>query len=299
MKTTLAESAAPASPGVRRGPSLFRIVGGAIARHGILIGASFVMLYPLLWMFASSFKPESIIFTDLSIIPPSLDFANYTLGWNALQQSFAVFFKNSLFVAILVVIGNVLSCSITAYAFARLEFRGRRFWFVVMLGTLMLPYHVTLIPQYVLFLNLGWIDTFLPLIVPKFLAADAFFIFLMVQFFRGIPRELDEAAVLDGCSPWRIYWKIMMPLSLPVLTTTAIFSFIWTWNDFLGPLVYLNDASNYTVPLALRSFMDSTGQSAFGQLFAMSVLAILPIFLFFLFFQRLIIEGVAHSGMKR
>jgi len=299
MKTTLAEPVVPASLGVRRGPSLFRIVGGAIARHGILIGASFVMLYPLLWMLASSFKPESIIFTDLSIIPPSFDFANYTLGWNALQQSFAVFFKNSLFVAILVVIGNVLSCSITAYAFARLEFRGRRFWFVVMLGTLMLPYHVTLIPQYVLFLNLGWIDTFLPLIVPKFLAADAFFIFLMVQFFRGIPRELDEAAVLDGCSPWRIYWKIMMPLSLPVLTTTAIFSFIWTWNDFLGPLVYLNDASNYTVPLALRSFMDSTGQSAFGQLFAMSVLAILPIFLFFLFFQRLIIEGVAHSGMKR
>ena len=299
MKTTLAEPVVSASPGVRRGPSLFRIVGGAIARHGVLIGASFVMLYPLLWMLASSFKPESIIFTDLSIIPPSFDFANYTLGWNALQQSFSVFFKNSFFVAILVVIGNVLSCSITAYAFARLEFRGRRFWFVVMLGTLMLPYHVTLIPQYVLFLNLGWIDTFLPLIVPKFLAADAFFISLMVQFFRGIPRELDEAAVLDGCSPWRIYWKIMMPLSLPVLTTTAIFSFIWTWNDFLGPLVYLNDASNYTVPLALRSFMDSTGQSAFGQLFAMSVLAILPIFLFFLFFQRLIIEGVAHSGMKR
>lgn len=299
MKTTLAKSPVPTPVNVRRGPSLLRMVSGAILRHGVLIGASFVMLYPLLWMLASSFKPESIIFTDLSIIPPSFDFANYTLGWNALQQSFAVFFKNSLFVAILVVIGNVLSCSITAYAFARLEFRGRRFWFVVMLGTLMLPYHVTLIPQYVLFLNLGWIDTFLPLIVPKFLAADAFFIFLMVQFFRGIPRELDEAAVLDGCSPWRIYWKIMMPLSLPVLTTTAIFSFIWTWNDFLGPLVYLNDASNYTVPLALRSFMDSTGQSAFGQLFAMSVLAILPIFLFFLFFQRLIIEGVAHSGMKR
>ncbi len=282
-----------------RGPGLLRMVGGSVLRHGLLIAASFAMLYPLLWMLASSFKPESMIFTDLSLIPPSFDFGNYTQGWVALQQSFGVYFKNSLFVAVLVVIANVLSCSITAYAFARLEFRGRRFWFVVMLGTLMLPYHVTLIPQYVLFLNLGWIDTFLPLVVPKFLAADAFFIFLMVQFFRGIPRELDEAAVLDGCSPWRIYWKIMMPLSLPVLTTTAIFSFIWTWNDFLGPLVYLNDASNYTVPLALRLFLDSTGQSAWGQLFAMSVLAILPIFLFFLFFQRLIIEGVAHSGMKR
>lgn len=299
MKTTLASSPGASVPEKRYGPSLARLLTVTLTRHGLLVAASFLMLYPLLWMLASSFKPEAIIFTDLSLIPPSFNFANYTEGWVALQQSFAVFFKNSIIVAVLVVIGNVLSCSITAYAFARLEFRGRRIWFVVMLGTLMLPYHVTLIPQYVLFLKLGWIDTFLPLIVPKFLAADAFFIFLMVQFFRGIPRELDEAAVLDGCSPWRIYWKIMMPLSTPVLTTTAIFSFIWTWNDFLGPLVYLNDASNYTVPLALRSFMDSTGQSAWGQLFAMSVLAILPIFLFFLFFQRLIIEGVAHSGMKR
>ncbi|HVE51233.1 MAG TPA: carbohydrate ABC transporter permease [Casimicrobiaceae bacterium] len=267
--------------------------------HAALIGATFVMLYPLLWMAASSFKPESIIFTDLSILPHQFNFSNYVQGWTALQESFTVFFRNSTLVAVLVVIGNTLSCSITAFAFARLKFRGRRFWFVVMLGTLMLPYHVTLIPQYVLFQRLGWVDTFLPLVAPKFLAADAFFIFLMVQFFRAIPRELDEAAVLDGCSPWRIYWKIMLPLSLPVLATTAIFSFLWTWNDFLGPLVYLNDSSMYTVPLALRSFVDATGKSAWGQLFAMSVLALLPIFLFFLFFQRLIIEGVAHSGMKR
>jgi multiple sugar transport system permease protein len=279
--------------------SVLHWLAGGLLRHGVLVAVTFLMLYPLLWMVASSFKPEAIIFTDLSIWPHALDFGNYVQGWTALQESFTVFFKNSLLVAVLVVMGNTLSCSVTAYAFARLEFRGRRIWFVVMLGTLMLPYHVTLIPQYVLFLKLGWIDSFLPLVVPKFLAADAFFIFLMVQFFRSIPRELDEAAVLDGCGPWRIYWKIILPLSTPVLATTAIFSFLWTWNDFLGPLVYLNEASNYTVPLALRSFVDSTGQSAWGQLFAMSVLAILPIFLFFLCFQRLIIEGVAQSGMKR
>jgi len=267
--------------------------------HGALLCATFLMLYPLLWMVASSFKPESIIFSDLSIWPPAFDVANYVQGWTALQDGFGVFFTNSTLVAVLVVIGNTLSCSITAYAFARLKFRGQRFWFVLMLGTLMLPYHVTLIPQYVLFQRIGWIDTFLPLVVPKFLAADAFFIFLMVQFFRSIPRELDEAAVLDGCGPWRIYWKIMLPLSLPVLATTAIFSFLWTWNDFLGPLVYLNDSSLYTVPLALRSFIDATGTSAWGQLFSMSVLALLPMFLFFLFFQRLIIESVTHSGIKR
>ena len=276
-----------------------RAILGTILRHGLLIAASFVMLYPLLWMVASAFKPEAEIFTDLSIIPPSLDLKNFREGWYALQTSFTRFYWNSFVIAMLVVIGNLMSCSLTAYAFARLQFKGRQPLFALMLGTLMLPYHVTLIPQYVLFLNLGWVDTFLPLVVPKFLAADAFFIFLMVQFFRGIPRELDEAAQMDGCSPWRIYWKIIMPLSLPVLATAGIFSFLWTWNDFFGPLIYLNDSANYTVPLALRSFVDATGTSAWGQLFAMSVLAILPIFLVFLCFQRLIIEGVAMSGMKR
>ena len=276
-----------------------RTIAGAVLRHALLIAASFVMLYPLLWMVASAFKPENAIFTDLSIIPPSLDPKNFIEGWTALQTSFKTFYWNSFVIAILVVIGNLISCSLTAYAFARLEFRWKKPLFALMLGTLMLPYHVTLIPQYVLFLNIGWVDTILPLIVPKFLAADAFFIFLMVQFFRGIPRELDEAAQMDGCSPWRIYWKIIMPLSLPVLATAGIFSFLWTWNDFFGPLIYLNDSANYTVPLALRSFVDATGTSAWGQLFAMSVLAILPIFLVFLFFQRLIIEGVAMSGMKR
>ena len=146
-----------------------------------------------------------------------------------------------------------------------------------MLGTLMLPYHVTLVPQYILFLKLGWVNTFLPLVVPRFLAVDAFFIFLMVQFFRGIPREIDEAAIMDGCGPWRIYWRIMLPLSTPVLATAAIFSFIWTYDDFLAPLIYLNDMREYTVPLALRAFVDSSGgESRYGQLFAMSTLSLVP-----------------------
>ncbi len=293
MKTMAAD--APPTAAMSRLAELL----GVVVRHALLIGASAIMLYPLLWMLASAFKPENQIFGDLSILPTSFDFKNFRDGWTALQTSFSVFYWNSFVIALLVVIGNLMSCSLTAYAFARLEFPGRNILFAVMLGTLMLPYHVTLIPQYVLFLKLGWIDTILPLVVPKFLAADAFFIFLMVQFFRGIPRELDEAAQMDGCSPWRIYVKIIMPLSMPVLATAGIFSFLWTWNDFLGPLVYLNDSASYTVPLALRSFIDATGTSAWGQLFAMSTLAILPIFLVFLCFQRLIIEGVAMSGMKR
>jgi multiple sugar transport system permease protein len=266
--------------------------------HTILCLASIAMLYPLLWMLASSFKPESDIFGSASLWPRSFSLDGYRRGWSGLQVSFGPFFLNSLAVSLSSVIGNVLSCSLAAYAFARLKFRGQKFWFALMLGTLMLPYHVTLIPQYILFLNLGWIGTFLPLIVPKFLAADAFFIFLLVQFFRSIPRELDEAAMIDGCGPWRIYWTIILPLSLPALATAAIFTFIWTWDDFFGPLVYLNDMNTYTVQLGLRSFVDSTGKSDWGALFAMSTLTLLPVFAFFLFFQRLLIDGIATTGLK-
>jgi multiple sugar transport system permease protein len=290
MTTTSADAAPAQRPGAA--------ILASLMRHSLLIAAAFIMLYPLMWMAASSFKPDSIIFSDLSLIPPSLDPRNYVGGWNALEVSFTRFYWNSFVIAALVVVGNVASCSLTAYAFARLKFRGRNVLFALMMTTLMLPYHVTLIPQYVLFLNIGWIDTILPLVVPKFLAADAFFIFLMVQFFRGLPRELDEAAMIDGCGPWRIYWTIILPLSKPVLATAAIFSFLWTWNDFFGPLIYLNDITHYTVPLALRAFVDTTGLSAWGQLFAMSTLALAPIFLFFLLFQRLIIQGVAMSGLK-
>ncbi len=256
------------------------------------------MLYPLLWMLASSFKPESEIFGNASLFPSSFSVDAYRRGWAGLQVSFGRFFVNSLIVSLASVIGNVLSCSLAAYAVARLDFRFRAFWYALMLGTLMLPYHVTLIPQYILFLNLEWIDTFLPLVVPKFLAVDAFFIFLLVQFFRTIPRELDDAAKIDGCGPFRIYWRIILPLSLPALATAAIFTFIFTWDDFFGPLVYLNDIHSYTVQLGLRSFVDSTGKSDWGALFAMSVLTLLPVFAFFVFFQRLLIQGISTTGLK-
>jgi multiple sugar transport system permease protein len=272
--------------------------GRSLAFHLVLCGASILMLYPLLWMLASSFKPESEIFGNASLFPSSFSLDAYRRGWAGLQVSFGRFFLNSLIVSVLSVIGNVLSCSLAAYAVARLDFRGRNFWYALMLGTLMLPYHVTLIPQYILFLNLDWVDTFRPLVVPKFLAVDAFFIFLLVQFFRTIPRELDDAAKIDGCGPFRIYWKIILPLSLPALATAAIFTFIFTWDDFFGPLVYLNDIHSYTVQLGLRSFVDSTGRSDWGALFAMSVLTLLPVFAFFVFFQRLLILGISTTGLK-
>jgi multiple sugar transport system permease protein len=153
-------------------------------------------------------------------------------------------------------------------------------------------------PQYVIFKQFGWVNTFLPLIVPKFLATDAFFIFLMVQFMRGIPRQLDEAARLDGCGPYRIYRYIVLPLTRPALITSAIFTFIWTWNDFFTQLIYLNDTSKFTVPVGLSLFVDQSGATSYGPMMAMSVLALLPVFLFFLAFQRLLVKGAASSGLK-
>ena len=269
-----------------------------LLKHIFLSIFAFVMLYPLLWMLASSLKPDTEIFGNLSLWPSEFRWENYLEGWFGLRVSFTRFYINSLTVTVLSVIGNLLSCSFAAYAFARLEFTGRRFLFALMMMTLMIPYHVVLIPQYVLFLKLGWVDTYLPLVVPRFLAADGFFVFLMVQFFRQLPRELDEAAMIDGCSPFKIYWSIIMPLSTPALATAAIFSFIWVWEDFLAPLIYLNDINNYTVPLALRLFVDAESQSAYGQMFAMSLLSLVPVVVFFILFQKLIIKGIAMSGLK-
>jgi multiple sugar transport system permease protein len=224
--------------------------------------------------------------------------ANYSDGWRGTAVPFSVFFFNSFVVSTLAVVGNVFACSLVAFAFARLNFKFKRIWFAVMLATIMLPTHATLIPQYVLFLKLGWINTFLPLVVPKFLAVDAFFIFLMVQFIRGIPRELDEAAAIDGAGIFTIYWRVIMPLLTPALVSTAVFTFIWTYEDFLTPLVYLSDMKNYTVPQGLRLFMASTGASAWGPMLAMSLLSLVPLFVLFLIFQRRLIEGIATTGTK-
>ncbi|KND16937.1 sugar ABC transporter permease [Pannonibacter phragmitetus] len=271
---------------------------GRYLKHLFLMLFSVVMLYPLFWLTASSLKPENEIFGSLSLWPSNFQFDNYTKGWSALPVPFTTYYINSTIVTVLSVIGNLISCSFAAYAFARLQFTGRSFFFALMMMTLMIPYHVVLIPQYVMFLNLGWVDTYLPLVVPRFLAADGFFIFLMVQFFRQLPRELDEAAMIDGCSPFKIYWAIILPLSLPAMATAAIFSLIWVWEDFLAPLIYLNDIKSYTVPLALRLFLDQEGQSLYGQMFAMSVLSLVPVLIFFVAFQKLIVRGIATSGMK-
>jgi pectin-derived oligosaccharide transport system permease protein len=266
--------------------------------HLALIAGTVVMVYPLLWMVGGSFKDERDIFSQLNPFPSSLDPRNYIAGWTATDPTFTRFYFNSLLIAVLAVAGNVIACTLTAYAFARLEFRGKKVFFGIMLGSIMLPAHALLIPQYVLFFHLGWVNTYLPLVVPKFLATDAFFIFLMVQFIRTIPRTLDEAAMIDGCGKVRIFSRIILPLTGPVLITTTIFTFIWTYNDFFAQLIYLSYPSSETVPVALRRFVDATGDSSYGQLLAMSVLSLVPTFIVFLLAQRRIVEGIATTGLK-
>ncbi|MFC5265902.1 carbohydrate ABC transporter permease [Kribbella qitaiheensis] len=279
-------------------PVLRRRRGRRWLTHLALIAGALLMVYPLIWMVGGSFKDETDIFSQLNPLPTSLDPRNYISGWTATDPTFTRFYINSTVIALLAVAGNVFACTLTAYAFARLEFRGKKVFFGIMLGSIMLPAHALLIPQYVLFFNLGWVNTYLPLVVPKFLATDAFFIFLMVQFIRTIPRTLDEAAMIDGCGKVRIFSRIILPLLGPVLITTTIFTFIWTYNDFFAQLIYLSYPTSETVPVALRRFVDATGDSSYGQLLAMSVLSLMPTFIVFLLAQRRIVEGIATTGLK-
>ncbi|GAA0972333.1 MULTISPECIES: carbohydrate ABC transporter permease [Nocardiopsidaceae] len=288
------ETTAPATSTRRLGARRTR----RLLVHIGLIGFGLIMLYPLLWMLSSSFKPTAEIFRAPGLIPETFTPGNYTEGWTALQFPFHHYLLNSAVVVAGSIIGNLVGCSMAAYAFARLEFRGKRLFFAVMLATIMLPIHVVIVPQYILFAELGWINTFLPLIVPKLLATDGFFIFLMVQFIRGLPKDLDEAARIDGCGHVRIFFQIIMPLSLPALATTAIFTFIWTWNDFFSQLIFLTSPDMYTVPVALRTFVDSSSQTSWGPLFAMSVVALGPVFGFFLAGQRYLVKGIATTGIK-
>jgi multiple sugar transport system permease protein len=268
--------------------------------HVVALLVTAIVLYPGLWMIASAFKPNSEIGGgNTSLWSENFSFDNFVTAMDGIGGvSTMQFFTNSLVLAIGAVAGTVLSASVSAYAFARIKFPGRGIFFGMMIATLLLPFHVVIIPQYIIFQQLGLVDTYIPLLIGKFLAADAFFVFLMVQFMRGLPTELDEAARIDGAGHARIFGSIMLPLMKPALISTSIFSFIWSWNDFLGPLLYLNTPEKYPLPLALRLFQDQTQSSDYGAMIAMSVLALLPVLLFFLIFQRYIVEGVSTQGLK-
>ncbi|MDR0592148.1 MAG: carbohydrate ABC transporter permease [Bifidobacteriaceae bacterium] len=272
--------------------------------HAVSMMVAVVLLYPALWMVFSSLKPNHEIIGNPSLFSENASLDNFG---NALKgiagNTFWAFFTNSLIVACLSVVGVTMSCSLAAYAFSRIKFPGRNVFFVCMIGTLLLPFHVVIIPQYIVFNTVGLVGgktyaSFIPLLIGKFLAADAFFVFLMVQFMRGLPNDLDEAARIDGAGHPRIFFSIMLPLMKPALVTSSIFAFIWAWNDFFAPLIYLNSPQRYTLMVALRLYVDPTSGSDYGTQMAMAVLALVPVLLFFLAFQRQIVGGIATSGLK-
>lgn len=271
----------------------------SIAYHIVVGLFGFLMLYPVLWLMASSLKPADQIFTTItSLIPSELRWANYTEGWAGFGGiTFATFFKNSFIYAVLGTIIQIVASVIVAYGFARVKFAGKRIWFGLMLLTLMLPGEVLLIPQYIIFSKLGWLNTFLPLLVPR-IGGGAFFIFMVIQFIRGIPIDLDEAAMIDGADQFQNFIYVIFPQLKPAIITATIFSFYWTWDDFLGPLIYLTNPNLYTVSVALRSFSDSSSVTNWGAIFAMLILSLLPTLALFIFFQRYIVEGIATTGLK-
>ncbi|MEU9289097.1 carbohydrate ABC transporter permease [Streptomyces sp. NPDC048275] len=288
---------ATTAPGLKSNDSRARTV--TVVKHIGLLATLLVLLYPLVWLLATSLKPADEVLTSLKLLPSRFEWANYTTALDGVSGvTVSRLLINSLLISVGSVIGNVVSCSLAAYAFARLRFRMRGVMFGFMIATMMLPHHAVLIPQYIIFNKLGMVDTYWPLILPKFLATEAFFVFLIVQFMRGLPRELDEAARIDGCGPFRIFWSVVLPLTRPALITTAIFTFIWSWNDFFTQLIYLFDPEKFTITLALRNFVDQSSSSAYGPMFAMSVISLLPIVLFFFAFQRYLVQGMATSGLK-
>lgn len=270
-----------------------------ILYHILVILFGFLMVYPVLWMISGSFKENSeILRGTLSLVPKVVKRDNYAVGWKGFGgTTFATFFFNSLMVTMISTFGTVISSSLVAYALARVKFRGRNFWFTCMIATMMLPSQVIMIPQYLIYYKLHLVPGYVPLILPYF-CGQAFFIYQMMQFMQGIPRELDEAAKIDGCSKYGIYTRVVLPLLKPAIVTTIIIQFYWKWDDYMGPLLYLSRPQSYTASIAIKLFADSASVTDFGAMFAMSTISLVPVFLIFLFFNKYLVEGIGTSGLK-
>lgn len=269
-------------------------------RHAGLMLIGLTMVYPLLWLLLASFKSNPDLFGSLGLWPEAFVWDAYARGWNGSgQYTYSTFFGNTFLLVLPTVMFTVLSSLLVGYGFARFSFPLRQIAFGLMVATLMLPQTVILIPRYLIFRNLGWLDSYLPFIVPALFGCFPFFIFMLVQFIRGLPRELDESAVMDGCGPATILLRILLPLCVPAMVSATIFQFIWIWNDFFNQLVFINSVKKYPVSLALRMAIDATGGSTeWNQVIAMAILSIVPSMLVFFLAQRYFVEGIATTGIK-
>lgn len=263
----------------------------------VLILAAAICLFPFLWMISTSFKPMSDIYKmPPTLIPEHGTIENFIEGWKG--ANFQMYFKNTAVITLLATVGTVFSSSIVAYGFARFQSRMSKFLFMVLLGTMMLPTQVTLIPQYLLFYKMGMVDTIWPLVIPSWLGGGAFNIFLFIQFFRTLPKELDEAAKIDGANSLQIFTRILLPAVKPVMLAVLVMALVFNWNDFFNPLIYLNSNEKFTIAIGLQFFKGSQGNVQVGQMMAMALFSLLPVLIVFGTCQKYFIQGIKMSGLK-
>ncbi|WP_180272755.1 carbohydrate ABC transporter permease [Konateibacter massiliensis] len=258
------------------------------------------MIYPIIWMFFATFKDNAEIFGSTGLLPKSYDFSSFVRGWksNGGNQTYTDFFINTFVMVIPTTLLTVASCSVVAYGFARFKFPFKKQLFMLLIATLMLPNAVIIIPRYSLYNTFGWIDTYLPFYVPALLATYPFFIFMLIQFTRGLPRELDESAYMDGCGTLRVFWNILLPLMKPALFSAGLFQFMWTYNDYLNSLIFINSTSKYTISLALRLSLDAESVVQWDKVMAMASVAVLPLIILFFLAQKYFVEGISTTGLK-
>lgn len=271
-----------------------------IVRYFILLAVGFVMVYPLLWMVFATFKANSEIFSTISLLPEKWNFSAYAqLGETiAGQISLGKAMVNTYTIVLPKVVFTVVSSTITAYAFGRFEFAGKKAMFAVMMSTMFLPQVVLNAPQYVMFNQWGWMDSYLPLIVPSLFAVDTYFVFMLIQFLRGIPKELDEAAEIDGCNAVLRLWHVIVPMLKPAIVSCALFRFMWSSNDFMGPLIYVNKVSRYPASIFVKMSMDADAGVAWNKILAVSLVVILPSLIVFFLSQDTFVEGISAGGVK-
>lgn len=265
----------------------------------IVTATAVIMGYPLLWLFLAAFKENTEIFTSVSLLPKSFTLQGFISGWKSTAAiPFSVFLMNSCKMVVPTVLLTLLSASLVAYGFSRFEFRGKKLLFTVMLSTMMLPNTVIMIPRYILFNRFGWLNSYIPFYIMAAMASNPFFTYLLVQFFRGIPTTLDEAAYMDGAGKWQILIKIILPLAKAPIVSALLFQTVWTWNDFFNPLLYIDRVKSYPVSLGLRLAIDADSAVNWNSIIAMTCVSLLPVIILFLCMQKYYVQGIATTGMK-
>ncbi|CAH3817202.1 carbohydrate ABC transporter permease [Enterobacter hormaechei] len=271
----------------------------ASVRYVILLVVGLLMLYPLLWMFSASFKPNHEIFTTLSLWPAHATWDGFVNGWKTgTEYNFGHYMLNTFKYVIPKVILTIISSTIVAYGFARFEIPWKKFWFATLITTMLLPSTVLLIPQYLMFREMGMLNSYMPLYLPLAFATQGFFVFMLIQFLRGVPRDMEEAAQIDGCNSFQVLWYVVVPILKPAIISVALFQFMWSMNDFIGPLIYVYSVDKYPIALALKMSIDVTEGAPWNEILAMASISILPSIIVFFLAQRYFVQGVTSSGIK-